>query len=404
MYVYFDWRSLLTTMVERSPIRIPMHSIHKVTEEESADSLRALAFAVMIKRDFVSSVFKDADITSLMSFFHLKHSTLKKALNKALEMGLVTYVYRTDNKGKQHADLKAKPFAIDGISTVKFNVCDAKHGRIAYIKTNLKDLHEQYKNAESFQSINDVMDLLIITKALSLFKRHNKVLDCQLRQACLNLSPEKGAKLYSGAKTFSQYEYLYRTMQKEIPVGEINILNCGYSLDKILSRYGSFVSRYKLEKLIHKADQKHDYLFYTWNNIAYINQTERLSKTKRSFNQQEETPASKGTSPMGIFEAAYCNEYKRMGRILRLYNHDRFMDVDKEGNVINLYKDRGCYISKEHKNCLVMPMANTYYMQCDPFVTTGKKHRRVKRMEKKAIKCAIAPSVECHVNIDQLPF
>lgn len=51
-----------------------------------------------------------------------------------------------------------------------------------------------------------------------------------------------------------------------------------------------------------------------------------------------------------------------------------------------------------------MPMANTYYMQCDPFITTGKKHRRVKRTESAPIKYAITPSVECHVSIDQLPF
>lgn len=380
-----------------------MHLINKVTEQESADSLRALAFAVMLKRDFVSSVFKDADITSLMSFFHLKHSTLKKALNMALKMRLVSYVHRIDSKGKKHTDLKANQFIIDGVPTIKFNICDAKKGRIAYIKTNLKDLHKQYKNSESFQSINDVMDLLILSKALFLIKRHNKIFDCQVRQACLNLSPDKGAKLYSQAKTFSQYEYLYRAMQKEIPVGEINILNCGYSLDKILSHYGAFVSRYKLEKLIHQADQKHDYLFYTWTNVAYIDQTERLSKTKRSFVQHEETPAPKGTSPMGVFEAAYHDEYKRIGKIFRLFKHDRFIDVDKDGNVINLYKNRGCYISKEHKNCLVKPMANTYYMQCDPFVTTGKKHRRVRRM-KKAIKYAISSSVECHVSNDQLPF
>jgi len=50
-----------------------------------------------------------------------------------------------------------------------------------------------------------------------------------------------------------------------------------------------------------------------------------------------------------------------------------------------------------------MPMANTYYMQCDPFITTGKKHRREK-MKKAAIKYAISSSVENHVSIDQLPY
>ena len=389
-------------MVERSPIRIPMYLIHKVTEEESADSLRALAFAVMIKRDFVSSVFKDADITSLMSHFHLKHSTLKNALHKALEMGLVSYIYRIDNKGRKHTDLKTNPFNIDGISTVKFNVCDSQHGRIAYIKTNLKDLHNQYTNSASFQSINDVMDLLILTKALALFKKHNKVFDCQLRQACLALSPEKGAKLYdSQSKTFSQYEHLYRAMQKRIPAGEINILNCGFSLDKLLSHYGAFVSRYKLEKIIHKADHKHDYLFYTWANTAYIDQTERLSR--RSFKQKKPLRETiTGTSPIDVFKDAYSDLYEKINGVFQIY-HDRFIDTDKDGKAIHLYKNRGCYISKKCKNCLVMPMANTYYMQCDPFITTGKKHRREK-MKKAAIKYAISSSVENHVSIDQLPY
>lgn len=384
-----------------------MYLIHKVVKEESADSLRALAFAVMIKRDFVSSVFKDANITSLMSFFHLKHNTLKRALNKALEMKLVTYVHRIDKRGQKHTDLKAVPLNADGISSVKFNICDTKCGRAAYIKTNLKDLHEQHQNSASFQSINDVMDLLILTKALALFKKHNKIFDCQLRQACLAYSPQNGEKLYkSQSKTFSQYEHLYRDIQKRIPAGKINILNCGFSLDKILSHYGKFVSRYKLEKLLHQADHKHDYLFYTWTNTAYIDQTERLLKEKESYRRKavcSET-SSEDKSPMGMFEAAYLGEYKRFISVRQLYAHNRFIGTDNHGNVTNLYRNRGCFISKKHKNCLVMPMANTYYMQCDPFITTGKKHRRVKRTEGAPIKYAITPSVECHVSIDQLPF
>lgn len=379
-----------------------MYLIYKVTEEESADSLRALAFAIMIKRDFVSSVFKDVDVTSLMSFFHLKHSTLKNALNKALEMGLVSYAYRIDNKGKKHTDLRANKFHINGIPTVKFNICDTQVGRTAYIKTNLKDLHEQYSNSESFQSINEVMDLLILTKALSLFKKHNKVFDCQLRQACLNLSPKKGKQIYNQAKTFSQYEYLYRTMQKKIPVGEINILNCGYSLEKLLSRYGSFLSRYKLERIIHQADQKHDYLFYTWGNRAYLDQTDRL--TKRAYYQEQTLKDTiTGTSPMDVFKETYSDFYQKCSSVVAAYGR-RFIDVDKNGNVINLYKNRGCKISRKHKNCLVMPMANTYYMQCDPFVLTGKRPRRVKGTKGNAAKYAITSSVECHVNNDQLPY
>ena len=389
----------LNYMIERSPIRIPMYLINKVVKEESNDSLQALAFAVMIKRDFVSSVFKDADITSLMSFFHLKHSTLKKALNKALEMGLVTYVYRTDKEGKKHTDLKAVKLNADGIPSVKFNVCDTKNGRAAYIKTNLKDLHEQYKNSVSFQSINNVMDLLIITKALSLFKRHNKVFDCQLRQACLNLSPEKGEKLYREAKTFSQYEYLYRTMQREIPVGTINSLNCGYSLDKILESFGSFVTRYKLQKLLRQSNQEHDYLFHTWENFAFINQTERI---KNHSYEVKQTP--KNASPLDIFKTAYDNYDAKVEGMRKAYK-ERFVDTNENGEVIDLYKDRGCFISKKHKRCLVRPMANTYYMQCDPFVTTGKRHRRVKKTEVSGRKCQLAASnVEPCVNIDALPY
>ena len=393
-------------MLERTPIRIPMYLIHKVTEEDTEGSLRALAFAVMIKRDLVSSVFKDANVTSLMSFFHLKHSTLKKALNKALEMGLVTYIYRTDNKGRKHTDLQANKFTIDGVTTVKFNICDSQNGRIAYINTHLKDLHKELIDSESYQSINDVMDLLIITKALSLFKKHNRIFDCQLRQACLNLFPENGEKLYNQAKTFEQYEYLYRALQRKIPVGVINILNCGFSLDKLLSHYGSFVSRYKLEKLIHKSDQNHDYLFYTWTNQVYIDQTERISKARQSYTQKatlSET-TSEDKSPMGVFKTAHLGEYKRYISIVQLYTHDRFIGTDNHGNVVHLYKNRGCYASKKHKDCLVMPMANTYFMQCNPFVTTGKKHRRVKRTEQAAAKHVVNPSVECHVSIDQLPF
>lgn len=379
-----------------------MHLIHKVTEEESADSLRALAFAIMIKRDFVSSVFKDVDVTSLMSFFHLKHSTLKNALNKALEMGLVSYVYRTDNKGRKHTDLKAARFSYSGVMTIKLNICDTKVGRTAYIKTNLKDLHEQHQNSESFQSINEVMDLLILTKALSLFKKHNKVFDCQLRQACLDLSPKKGGEIYAKAKTFSQYEYLYRAMQKKIPAGKINILNCGYSLERILSRYGSFVSRYKLERIIHKADQKHDYLFYTWGNRAYLDQSDRL--VKRPYHQKQTLKDTiTGTSPMNVFKEAYSDFYQKCSSAITAYGK-RFIDVDKNGNVINLYKNRGCKLSRKYKNCLVMPMANTYYMQCDPFLITGKRHRRIKKTEGIVAKYAITSSVECHVSNDQLPY
>lgn len=387
--------------MERQPIRIPLNLINKVTKEDTDDSLRALAFTVMVKASFVSSTFKDADTTSLMSFFHLKHSTLKKALNKALQMGLVEYIHRTDRNGVQHTDLLAKKMSIDGVSTVKLKVCSNSHGRAVYIHTNLKDLHKQYQSATSFQTINDVMDMLITAKAISLFKRHNKVLDCQLRQACLDISPNEGEKLYRSAKSFSQYVNLYRDMQDEIPIGKINILNSGFSLESILSNFGSFVSRYKMRKLLHKADQLHDRLLHVLCNHAYINQKERLTNFSHELKK-----VTKETSPMEIFQIAYDNYDAMRGKgkfKFKAYSN-RFTDVNEIGETINLYKDRGCFISKEHTDCLVKPMANTYFMQCDPFVKTGKKHRRVKRTAAPKAKAVVAPSVESHVCIDALPY
>lgn len=329
-----------------------------------------------------------------MSFFHLKHSTLKNALNKALELGFVEYVYRTDEKGVKHRDLKANKFSKDGYNTVKLRIADSAHGRILYIHTNLKDLHTQYQNSTSYQSINDVMDLLIIVQTLSLFRKHNKILDCQLRQACLDISKDKGGKLYSKAKTFSQYEHLYRTIQKEIPVGTINILNCGYSIEKILESFGAYLTRYKLSKLLHKANQENDYLFYTWTNVAYIDQTERIKNHSYRIKQ---TP--KNASAMDIFKTAYENYDLKVEGMRQAYR-ERFIDIDEEGNVINLHDNRGCFISKERKRCLAKPMANTYYMQCDPFVRTGKKHRRTRVNEMQSISTA---STQNHTT-DGLPF
>lgn len=375
-----------------------MSLIHKATKESTPDSLRALAFAVMIKASFISSTFKDADVTSLMSFFHLKHSTLKKALSKALEMGLVTYVYRTDNKGVQHKDLKAVRLNKSGRLTVKFNICDSKHGRIVYINTNLKDLHTQYQNSASYQSINDIMDMLVTAKIVLLVKRHSKVIDCQLRQACRELYPTSGEKYYGQFTTISQYERLYREMQNNIPLGVINVLNSGFSIERMLSNFGACVSRYKLEKLIHQSDQKHNHLFRTWTNIAYLDQTERLAKFSWKQKEQE-----KVVSPIDVFKNAYGELHNKRKGHYQAYGK-RFIDTDKNGKVINLHKNRGCFIFKENSNFLVMPMANTYYIQCDPFVITGRKHRRVKKSEKATAKYAITPSVECHVNVDQLPF
>lgn len=354
-----------------------MSLINKVTEEETNDSLRALAFAIMIKAGFVSSTFKDATTTSLMSSFHLKHDTLKKALRKALEMGLVSYVYRTDKNGKQHADLRANKFNKEGLCTLKLNVCTSDYGRKVYIHTNCKDLHKQHKEATSYQSINEVMDLLITAKALFLFKRHNKMIDCQLRQACLDLSENKkiGKKMYASAKALWQYEKLYREIQNEIPAGTINALNCGFSLGKMLESFGPFVSRYKLRELLHQANQSHDHLFKVWKNVSYIDQTDRIKG--HAPGQPMEKPVN--PSVFELFEYAY---YDPKVEGMRAAYRERFIDTNEYGEVINLHDTRGFFIAKNRKRCLAMPMANTYWMQCEPFATKGRKRRKTKRVVK----------------------
>lgn len=377
-----------------------MYLIHKVAEEDNENSLRALALAIMIKANFVSSTFKDATATSLMSYFHLKHNTLKKALHKGLEMGLLTHVYRVDKKGIQHKDLKAVKLHANGRCSLKLNIVDTKFGRAVYIHTNHKNLHYKYQNAESFQSINDVMDLLLLSKTLSLFKKHNKIFDCQLRQACLDLYPNSGDKLYAGAaKSLSQYEHLACSIQEEIPVGTINCLNCGYSLDKMLSHFGAFVTRYKLRKLLHSANQQHDYLFHVWENVAYIDQTERIKNHSYKIK-----PMPKNPTPFELFQVAYENYDLKVEGMRQAYR-ERFIDADDEGNVINLHDQRGMYIAKNRKRCLAKPMAYTYYMQCDPFVISGKKNKRVKETAAPAKKIMLAkPSVECHCEDANLPY
>lgn len=385
--------------MERLPIRIPLSLIDKATREDTNDSLRGLAFAIMIKANFVSSIFKDADTTSLMSYFHLKHDTLKNALVKALDMGLVRFTFRVDKNGKRHKDLEAVKFNKDGRSTIKLNICDSNFGKHIYIRTNLKDLHTQYAKSSSFQSINDVMDLLILAKTLTLFKKHNKIFDCQLRQACLKYYPEGGEKLFRGAKTITQYAYLYRDIQSKIPVGEINILNCGYSIDKMLNQFGAFVNRYKLRKLLHQSDQFHNSLFHVLQNDAYIDQTDRIKNAPWEY-----IHTSKNASVFDIFEAAYKMYDNRVEGMRQAYKK-RFIDTDEDGNVINLFHDRGCYIAKGKKRCLVRPMANLYYLQCDPFVTTGKKHRRVKKTTTGKNKYALpVSSVNAHVSTEELPY
>lgn len=336
-----------------------------------------------------------------MSFFHLKHNTLKQALTKALEMGLVSYVYRTDSKGVQHKDLQAKRFNKNGVSTIKLHVCTTKYGRRLYVQSMLKDLREQYQNQASSQSIIDVMDLLILVKVLSLIKQYDKLFDCNLRQACHDISEFNGDKLYSRAKTLSQYKRLYRKMQREIPTGTVTFLNCGYSIDKMLNRFGSFVKRHKIQKLLIQANQDHDGLFHTWKNSVLLDETGRIKSHSYKI---EEMP--QGLSPMGLFKHAYHNYDLRVEGYRQGYK-ERFMGVNENGDVVNLHDARGCYIAKRRKRCLAMPMANTYYMQCDPFVTTGRKLRRKKSVVK-AGECKY-PSVvfnpEVHIaNDNKLPF
>lgn len=387
------------TGMERCPIRIPMSLIEKATLKNTQDSLRALAFAIMIKANFVSSVFKDADTVSLMSYFHLKHSTLKSALDNAINMGLVRFTFRVDSKGVKHKDLMAIKFYKNDITTVKLNVCDSAYGRHIYIHTNLKDLHKQKQDSTSFQSINDVMDLLLTVKTLSLLKWHNKRFDCQLRQSVLEHYPDNGEKLYRGAKTLAQYVHLYRDIQNKIPIGEINELNCGYSIDKMLTHFGTFVNRYKLRKLLHQSNQFHDYLFHVLQNDAYIDQTDRIKN-----HSWEHIKIPKDASAFDIFRICY-QMYDNKVEGMRQGYRDRFIDTDETGATINLFHDRGCYIATGKKRCLVKPMANLYLLQCNPFVTTGKKHRRVKKTAAtKANRALITPSIDAHVSTDELPY
>ena len=398
---------------QRNPIRVSMKLIHKMSEEDSGLSIKALAFAVMIKRNLVSSVFKDATITNLMSAFHLKHGNLKKVLNEALRLGFVSYVVLPTKGGGKLTCLKANKLYERGESTIKFNVCDTKNGRMAYIKTNYKRLEEEHQNAETFQSINDVVDLLITARLLALIKRHNRMLNCQLRQACVERYSKNGLKLFKGAnKTYELYVRLYREMQEEMPVGEINGLNCGYAMDTMLQSFGKFFTRYKLRKLLHKNDQQHNHLFMTVENKVMVDQTERLNAGIRE--ERVEKPVTLGKAPLKDIVKAW----EDMDYNLRAKQHngktkwnnyqDRFNDINENGEPIHLYKDRGCYISKECKTCLVMQMANTYFLQCEPFVTTGKKHRRVKKSTTPNEAAQTAPksvsSNQNHVNINELPY
>lgn len=398
---------------QRTPIRVAMKHIHKVCEENSGLSLKALAFAVMIKRNLVSSVFKEATITNLMSAFHLKHGNLKETLNKALELGFVSYVELPTKGGGKLVCLKANKLYEDGESTCKFNVCDTKNGRMVYIKTNSKRLEEELQNTETFQSINDVMDMLITARVLALIKRHNKMLNCQLRQACVERYSKTGLKLFKSAnKTYEQYVRLYRDMQDEMPVGEINGLNCGYAMDTMLQSFGKFFTRYKLRKLLHRNDQFHNHLFMTVENKVMVDQTERLNAGIRE--EREVKPVALGKAPLKDF----IKTWEDMDYNLRAKQHngktkwnnyqDRFNDINENGEPIHLYKDRGCYISKKCKTCLVMQMANTYFLQCEPFVTTGKKHRRVNKQTTANEAAQTAPksvsSTQNHVNINELPY
>lgn len=382
--------------MERNPIRIPLYLIRKVTKEDTADSLRALAFALMIKANFVSSTFKEATATNLMSFFHLKHHTLKQALNKALELGFVEYEYRTDKKGVTHKNLKATPFNYDGYNTVKLRIADTAFGRAMFINTHLKDLYTKYQNSTSYQSINDVMDLLVKVQVLTLMKAHNKALDCVLRQACLKLSENYGEKLYRSAKTFPQYVRLYRMMQNETPY-EDTPLNRGYSIDKMLSHFGAYLTRYKLSKLLHEGDQNHDYLFCTLKNVIYYSQDERIM----NYSHQRRVNAE-NLSPIEMVKQCY-KAFDDMVATMRKAYKERFMEVDEEGNVINLHDTRGYFAVKRPKRCLAKPMANTYYMRCeDIFVRTCRRHRRVKKNRNGKNQNA-DPSVK-PINADELPF
>lgn len=377
-----------------------MYLIHKVAEEDSEDSLRALAFAVMVKANFVSSTFKDATITALMSYFHLKHNTLKKALNRALEMGLVQMVERIDKNGKQHTDLKALKLNADGQRSIKLNMCDTKYGRAVYIHSNHTDLNIKYEYTDAPQSIINVMDILLTAKVLSLFKQHNKCFDYLLRQACLEAFPDNGKKLWKkSCKTLESYERLYRVLQKRIPVGTINGLNSGFSIERIQSYFGAYVTRYKIEKLLHQANQKHDHLFRVWENESFFDQTERIKNHSYEIKQ---TP--KNASPFEIFQVAYDNYDLKVDGMRKAYQ-ERFIDTDEDGNVINLYQDRGCTIAPQFKRCLSKPMANTYYLQCNPFVTSGRKPKRELKMTVPIYKMELeTSSVSCHVSDINLPF
>lgn len=351
-----------------------MYLIKQVLGTSNKDALQALAFSLMIKYSFVSSTFKDATITNLMSFFHLKHSTADKALNNALKLGFVHFSKRTKKNGKVVRDLIANKFDKNGWQCVEFRVINTEHGRRIYIHANNDKVINKELEADGLQSINEVEDLLMLSMLLFLIKGYSKWFDLQLLQACQQKYGKAGLKMFHNATSWTKYRSLLRNRQKELKDGEINALNCGYSIDKMVQSLGQLFSRYKVESLLKFAYERR--LFYKIKNHVRFNQRGYF---RRKYDVKDIPSMSKNGTPSDLFIEAYKPVYQLQNAKIDRYR-ERFDATNYDDCPFdNLRKQRGCTPDKHSKYHFIMPMAHTYCLQASAFNKNGRKSKTTKR-------------------------
>ena len=318
-------------------INIPLEYLDRAAKDPEFGD--ALALAMMIKANHGSSVFMDFSLRRLQSVFHVNFQHLSKTVKNAIKFGLlIIKEYKTVKEGER-TDLVA-PKIPRGDKFVRIHVCDSNYGVQMYLESKTQDNNKIYSQSTKRQTLKDVYDLLLLAALTVRLTWYSDKYDAEKWQ---NL----GMKRHAGKKCVQK-----AAEEESKRVTEENILNTGFSYDRMVDMFEGVLTRYKMRMLVKKG--KDEGLFTSRRH-------DRIVKDDDLFTYSPDpTPQPTSNWLRGLFEAsvkAYADEF-RFAKIA--YN--------RLETVAPLYKR--CYRGTILDGNTPMPvwfmrMGNSYHTCCD---------------------------------------
>lgn len=337
-------------------ITLPLTMLNKAANDY--DFCRALALVMMIKANYTSSIVMDFSLRKLRSLLHINFDTMQRIYNKAVDEGLLKVVEYDTVHGEHRTDLLATKFKRSKWQ-VRFHVCETDDGVKLYMKSNFQDNRSRYMESKGRQSLNDVADLILLSKIVCLVSRYSKKYDsnlvCVLKsQFNINMSRDT---TYSGMRKFAR-------MCQPRAIGTESVLNTGFSYERFMKVFNG-ITRYKIMKLIRLGVS--DRLFKTEKNfmpIKYVKDDNEERYYERSYIPLPE----KGATAREIMR--YSTENYRIA--MKIVYESKVASYNNDSKQVNLNRRafKGtAYVEENGEMALrrvwLMRMANSYFICSD---------------------------------------